>query len=123
VESRERTHPRSLLKIEKALPPQREPGAPATVDLERERVAFGQVAAERLGFTFVANPSRFSGRLVQAPSGRSGTEYVQVVDYRHRQLTLVPKPKDAERLRGRPVTVSRDPAGRLSIRDSPEISR
>ena len=123
LESRERTHPRSLLKIEKALPPQREPAAPAIVDLERERVAFGQVAAQRLGLTFVANPPRFSGRLLPAPSGPSGTEYVQVVDYRHGQLALVPKPKDAELLRGKAVTISRDPAGRLSIRSSPEISR
>jgi hypothetical protein len=123
LESRERTHPRHLLKIEKALPPHREPAAPAISDLEKERVAFGQVAAQRLGLAFVANPPRFNGRLLPAPSGPSGTEYVQVVDYRHGQLALVPKPKDAELLRGRAVTISRDPAGRLSIRSSPEISR
>ncbi len=67
--------------------------------------------------------ARFSGQLVPAPAGPSGTEYVQVVDYRHGQLALVPKPKEAELLRGRVVTISRDPAGRLSIRSSPEISR
>ena len=86
-------------------------------------MTIGEGAAQRLGLTFVANPQRFRGQLVPAPAGPSGTEYVQVVDYRHRQLALVPKPKDAERLRGKVVTVSRDPAGRLSIQISPEISR
>lgn len=123
LESRERTHPRSRLEIERTSPLQRERAAPAISELEKERVAIGQAAAQRLGLAFVANPPRFSGRLVPAPSGRSGTEYVQIVDYRHRQLTLVPRPKDAERLRERVVTVSRDPAGRFLIRSSPEISR
>jgi len=123
LESRERTHPRQLLKIDRALRPQREPVAPAVSDLERERVALGQAAGQRLGLAFVATPHRFSGQLVPGPSGSSGTEYVQVVDYRHRQLALVPKPKDAELLRGKVVTLSRDPAGRLSVRRSPEISR
>ncbi|MFL5307081.1 MAG: hypothetical protein ACJ8F1_17830 [Polyangia bacterium] len=91
--------------------------------MEKERLALGRAAAQQLGLVFVPNPSRFSGRLIPAPSGASGTEYVQVVDYRHRQLVLVPKPKDAEWLHGKGVTISRDPAGRLSIRRSPEISR
>ncbi|HVV53299.1 MAG TPA: DUF3363 domain-containing protein, partial [Polyangia bacterium] len=115
LESRERTHPRQLLKIDKALRPQREPAAPAVSDLEKERVALGRAAAQRFGLAFVPNPHRFSGQLVPAPSGSSGTEYVQVVDYRHGQLALVPKPKDAELLRGKVVTLSRDPAGRLSV--------
>ena len=123
LESRERTHPRQLLQIEKALPPQREPAAPAVSELEKERVALGQAAAQRFGLAFVAHPPRFSGQLVPGPSGSSGTEYVQVVDYRHGQLALVPKPKDAELLRGKVVTLSRDPAGRISVRRSPEISR
>ncbi len=84
----------------------------------------GERAAQRLGLAFMPNPQRFRGQLVPGPAGSSGTEYVQVVDYRrHRQLALVPKPKDAERLRGKVVTISRDPAGRLSIQISPEISR
>jgi len=123
LESRERTHPRQLLKIDKALRPQREPAAPAVSDLEKERVALGLAAAQRFGLAFVDNPHRFSGQLVPAPSGSSGTEYVQVIDYRHGQLALVPKPKDAELLRGKVVALSRDPAGRLSVRRSPEISR
>ena len=123
LESRERTHSRSRLQIDKFPPAQREPAAPPITDLEKERVTIGEGAAQRLGLAFVANPQRFRGQLVPAPAGPSGTEYVQVVDYRHRQLALVPKPKDAERLRGKVVTVSRDPAGRLSIQISPEISR
>jgi type IV secretory pathway VirD2 relaxase len=123
LESRERTHSRSRLQIDKFPPAQREPAAPPITDLEKERVTIGEGAARRLGLTFVANPQRFRGQLVPAPAGPSGTEYVQVVDYRHRQLALVPKPKDAERLRGKVVTVARDPAGRLSIQISPEISR
>ncbi len=117
LESRERTHPRPRLQIDKFSPAKREPAAPLITDLEKERMAIGEAAAQRLGLAFVANPQRFRGQLVPAPAGPSGTEYVQVVDYRHRQLALVPKPKDAERLRGKVVTVSRDPAGRLSIRD------
>ena len=123
LESRERTHPRPLLKIDKALRPQREPGAPAVSDLEKERMALGQAAGHRFGLAFVATPHRFSGQLVPGPSGSSGTEYVQVIDYRHGQLALIPKPKDAELLRGKVVTLSRDPAGRFSVRRSPEISR
>jgi hypothetical protein len=123
LESRERTYPRPLLKIEKASLRERERAAPPLTELEKERVAIGQAAAQQLGLAFVAHPPRFSGRLVPAPPGSSGTEYVQVVDYRHRQLALVPKPKDAELLRGKVVTLSRDPSGRLSIRSSPEVSR
>jgi uncharacterized protein DUF3363/relaxase-like protein len=123
LQSREQTHPRSRLQIEKTSPPQIQPPVPSTSQLERERVAIGQSAAQRLGLSFVPDPHRFSGQLVPAPSGLSGTEYVQVIDYHHRRLALVPKPQDAERLRGKVVTLSRDPAGRLSIRRSPEISR
>ena len=123
LESRERTHPRQLLKIERTLRPEREPAAPAVSDLEKERVALGQAAGQRLGLSFVVDPHRFSGQLVPGPSGSSGTEYVQVIDYRHRQLALVPKPKDAELLRGKVVTLSRDPAGLFSVQRSQEISR
>jgi hypothetical protein len=123
LQSRERTHPRQLLKIEKASLPEKERAAPPLTELEKERVALGQAAAQQLGLAFVANPPRFSGRLLPAPPVSSGTEYVQVVDYRHRQLALVRKPKDAELLRGKLVTLSRDPSGRLSVRSSPEISR
>ena len=123
LESRERTHPRRSLQIER---PRRHRGSRPrrpSVTWKRSGWRSARAAAQRLGLTFVANPQRFSGQLVPAPSGSSGTEYVQVVDYRHGQLALVPKPKDAELLRGKVVTVSRDPAGRLSIRSSPEISR
>jgi hypothetical protein len=123
LESRERTHPRQLLKVDKAVRPQREPAAPAAERFEKERVALGQAAGQRLRLAFVATPHRFSGQLVPGPSGSSGTEYVQVIDYRHGRLALIPKPKDAELLRGKVVTLSRDPAGRLSIRRSPEMSR
>jgi hypothetical protein len=123
LESRERTHPRHLLRIEKARAPERDVAVDPISDSERERLALGQTAAARLGFAFVAAPARFQGRLAPSPSGPSGTEYIQVVDYRHRQLTLVPKPKEAEPLRGKIVTLSRDPGGRLLIRTSPEISR
>ena len=123
LESRERTHPRHLLRIEKARSPERDVAVGPISDSERERLALGQAAAERLGLAFVADPPRFQGRLGPSPSGPSGTEYVQVVDYRHRQFTLVPKPKEAELLRGKLVTVSRDPGGRPLIRTSLEISR
>jgi Protein of unknown function (DUF3363) len=123
LESRELTHSRSRLQIDKFSPPQREPAAPPITDLEKERVTIGEGVAQRLGLAFVANPLRFRGQLVPAPAGPSGTEYVQVVDYRHRQLALVPKPKEAERLRGKVVTITRDPAGRLSIQSGQEISR
>ena len=123
LESRERTHPRHLLHIEKVRPPERERAAAPIADSERERVALGQAAAASLGLTFVPNPPGFRGRMVPAPAGPSGTEYVRVVDEGRRRFTLVPKPKDAERMRGKVVTVSRDHAGRLSIRTSPEISR
>jgi hypothetical protein len=123
LESRERTHPRHLLRIEKARAPERDVAVGPISDSEQERLALGQAAAERFGLAFVAGPPRFQGRLAPSPSGPSGTEYVQVVDYRHRQFTLVPKPKEAELLRGKLVTLSRDPTGRLLIRTSPEISR
>jgi hypothetical protein len=123
LESRERTHPRHLLHIEKVRPPERERTAAPIADSERERVALGQAAAASLGLAFVPNPPGFRGRMVPSPAGPSGIEYVRVVDEGRRQFTLVPKPKDAERLRGKVVTVSRDHAGRLSIRTSPEISR
>jgi hypothetical protein len=123
LESRERTHPRHLLHIEKVRPPERERVAAPVTDSERERLALGQAAAASLGLAFVPNPPGFRGRMVPSPSGPSRTEYVRVVDEGRRQFTLVRKPKDAERLRGRVVAVSRDHAGRLSIRTSPEISR
>jgi hypothetical protein len=123
LESRERTHPRHVLRIEKARAPERDVAVDPISDSERERLALGQAVAERLGLAFVPDPPRFQGRLAPSASGPSGTEYFQVVDYRHRQFALVPKPKEAELLRGKLVTLSRDPGGRLLIKTSPEISR
>jgi hypothetical protein len=123
LKAREQTHPRSLLQVERTSPSRMEAPAPPASDLEKERVALGHAAAQRLGLAFVDNPARFSGRLGPAQAGPSGAEYVQVVDYRHRQLALFPKPKDAERLRHKLVTISRDPTGRLSIGRRQEISR
>ena len=118
LESRERTHSRSRLQIDKFSPPQRQPAAPSITDLEKERMTIGEGVAQRLGLAFVANPQRFRGQLVPAPAGSSGTEYVRLSTYRHRQLALVPKPKDAERLRGkgrdRRAVIRRSPAFRFS---------
>ena len=69
LESRERTHPRHLLRIEKARAPERDVAVEPISDSERERLALGQAAAERLGVAFVADPPRFQGRLAPSPSG------------------------------------------------------
>ncbi len=121
LESREKTHPRARLRVEPLHAAERHPALGNGAD--DERLMLGRSAAERLRLTFVPHPSRFRGRLFPAPPGPSGAEYVRVVDDGRREFTLVAKPKDAERLRGRVVIVSRDHYGRLSIRTTPEISR
>jgi hypothetical protein len=57
---------------------------------------------------------------VVAPSGR---EYVQVVDYRRGQFTLIPKPLDWDRLQGRTVHLSRDREQKLVLRLDLGLSR
>ena len=55
----------------------------------------------------------------------AGREFVQVVNYRTGQFTLMPKTAEAERARtlGRPVHLARDREGRLSLQLDRGISR
>jgi hypothetical protein len=123
LESRERAHPRSRLQITPIRAPERERAVAPPNRPDEERLSLGRSASDKLGLTFVSDPATLRGRLFPMAPSPSGTEYVRVVDDGRRQFTLVPKPRDAERLRGKVVRVSRDAAGRLYIRTSPEISR
>jgi hypothetical protein len=55
----------------------------------------------------------------------AGREFVQVVDYRTGQFTLLPKTPDAERAlaHGRTVHLAREREGRLSLQLDRGISR
>jgi hypothetical protein len=129
--AREQSHPQHRLRVEQIREPDRareqrgdaEPAKqPAAVDSARERAALGQALAKELRLTYVSDPPAFAGRLLDCAPTPSGGRYSQVVDYRRGQFTLVPTPPDAERMRGRTVTISRDQE-RLVVRRGPEISR
>jgi uncharacterized protein DUF3363 len=123
LETRERTHPRHLLRVEPVRAPALDPAQARVPGVENERAALGRQHAERLGLTFVSDPPRFRGRVLPCDPTPSGREFVRVVDEARRQFTLVPKPTGIERLRGRVVVVSRDRDQQLSIRLNPDIAR
>lgn len=79
--------------------------------------------SKQFGFTYVADPSEFRGRLEACAPTAAGREYVRIVDSRRGRFTVVPKPQGAERLEGRPVQLTRDRDGRLSLQVVREISR
>jgi type IV secretory pathway VirD2 relaxase len=108
LEDRERTHPRPQLRVQK-------------IDLER--TTLGDFLAERHRMTFVAEPARFHGRVVDRVLGRSGQEYLLVANDARKEFTLVAKPPDWERLKGRAVVVSLDRERRLVIDRDQGLSR
>ena len=123
LEKREQNHPTRLLRVDPVHPVDRQlPAAPATAR-EMEVAEIGKVQAQQSGLTYVANPARFRGRLFPCGSAPSGAEYLRVVDEARRQFTIVPKPPNAERMRGHIVSVSRGPDGKPFLPLGPEISR
>jgi hypothetical protein len=125
LESRERTHPQQRLRFDKIGGPAREPVRPRIPDLAAEREALGQALSKQLALAYIADPPAFRGRATACAPTPSGREYVQIVDDRTGQFTLVPKTPDAERARahGRTVHLSRDREGRLSLQLDRGISR
>ena len=121
--TRERTHPRHVLRVEPIRAPALDPARAPVPSAQNERAVLGREHAERFGLTFVSDPPRFRGRVFPCDPTPSGREFVRVVDEGRGQFTLVPKPTGIERLRGRVVVVSRDHDQQLSIRLSPDISR
>jgi hypothetical protein len=73
--------------------------------------------------SYVSEPTGFRGRLTECVVGASGREYAQVVDYRRGQFTLIPKPPEWDRLRGRTVELFRDHGQKLVIRPDLGLSR
>ena len=124
LEARERTHPRSLLRVEPVrTTPSQEPAQERAPDLATERADLARGLAKQLGITFVSEPTAFRGRVLLCDPTPAGREYLRIVDEARRQFTLIPKPPNVEQLLGRRVLVSRDREQRLSIQISPEISR
>jgi type IV secretory pathway VirD2 relaxase len=108
LEDRDRTHPRPQLRVQKFDP---------------ERTALADVLAARFQMTFVGEPIRFQGRVVDRVLSRSGQEYLLVANDRRREFTLIAKPPDWERLKGRAVVVSLDRERRLVIERDRGLSR
>jgi hypothetical protein len=71
----------------------------------------------------VSEPSDFKGRVVECVVAPSGREYARVVDYRRGQFTLIPKPPEWERIRGRTVELSRDHDQKLVVQLDLGLSR
>jgi hypothetical protein len=110
LRAREQTHPRFAIRVE-------------PLDRGLDLRALGQSVAGQLRMSYVSEPSGFKGRLTECVVAPSGREYAQVVDYRSGQFTLIPKPPEWDRLRGRTVDLSRDHAQKLVIRPDLGLSR
>jgi hypothetical protein len=123
LESRERTHPQHRIHFDKIGGPAREPARPRTPDVASEREALGRALSKDLRLTYVAEPAAFRGHVMACAPTPAGREFVQVVDYRRGQFTLMPKTPDAERATGRTVQLSRDREGRLVLQLDRGISR
>ena len=123
LESRERTHPQQRIRFDKIGGPAREPARLRAPDVASEREALGRALSKQLGLAYVAEPPSFRGHVMACAPTPSGREYVQIVDYRTGQFTLIPKTPEAERAAGRTVQLSRDREGRLSLQLDRGISR
>ena len=123
LESRERTHPQQRIRFDKIGAPAREPVQPRTPDVASERDALGRALSKELRLTYVAEPPTFRGHVMASAPTPTGRQFVQIVDYRTGQFTLIPKTPEAERADGRTVQLSRDREGRLSLQLDRGISR
>jgi hypothetical protein len=123
LESRERTHPQQRFRFERLGGPTREPVRSRAADVASEREALGQALSKQLGFAYVADPPTFRGRVMVCAPTPSGREYVQIVEYRTGQFTLIPKTPEARRLDGRTVHLTRDSERGLSLQLDRGISR
>lgn len=121
--NREQTHPQRRFRFERVAGPERARMPPNRPDPASEREALARTLSRQSGFTYVANPSEFRGRLEACAPTPGRREYVGIVDSRRGRFTVLPKPQGAERLEGRPVHLRRDPDGRLSFQIVREISR
>ncbi|HVV53599.1 MAG TPA: DUF3363 domain-containing protein [Polyangia bacterium] len=123
LEDRERTHPQHRFRLDKTGGQVREPARPRAPDVAMERDALARTLSKALGLVYVAEPPSFRGRVMPCAPMPSGREYVQVVDYRTGQFTLVAKPSDVERLHGRTVQLTRDAERGLSLQIDRGLSR
>jgi Protein of unknown function (DUF3363) len=123
LESRERTHPQQRIRFDKIGGPAREPAQSRTPDVASERDALGRALSKDLRLTYVAEPPAFRGHVMASAATPTGRQFVQIVDYRTGQFTLIPKTPEAERAAGRTVQLSRDREGRLSLQLDRGISR
>jgi type IV secretory pathway VirD2 relaxase len=124
LENRERTHPQHRFRFVKLVGgPTREPVRAQTQDVVSEREALGRALSKDLGLAYVAEPPAFRGRVMACAPTPSGREYVQIVDYRTGQFTLIAKSPEAERLDGRTVQLTRDRGRELSLQIDRGISR
>jgi type IV secretory pathway VirD2 relaxase len=123
LESRERTHPQQRFRFDKIGVPAREPVRQRTTDVASEREALGRALSEELRLAYVAEPPAFRGRVLACAPTPTGREFLQIVDYRTRQFTLIAKPPAADRLEGRMVQLARDRERRLSLQIDRGMSR
>jgi hypothetical protein len=123
LETRERTHPRHRFRFDKLAVPPREPVRPPTPDVGSEREALARAMSKELGLAYVAEPPAFRGRVMACVPVASGREYLQVVDYRTGQFTLITKPPGPERLEGRTVQLTRNHERGLSLQIDRGLSR
>jgi hypothetical protein len=124
LENREQTHPQHRFRFVKLVGgPTREPVRAQTQDVVSEREALGRALSKDLGLAYVAEPPAFRGRVMACAPTRSGREYVQIVDYRTGQFTLIAKTPEAERLDGRTVQLTRDRGRELSLQIDRGMSR
>ena len=123
LESRERTHPQQRIRFEKVGAPAREPARPRIPDVASERDALGRALSKERRLTYVAEPAAFRGHVKACVPRPTGREFVQIIDYRTGQFTLVAKSPDVARLDGRRVQLARDREGRLTFQIDRGISR
>jgi hypothetical protein len=83
----------------------------------------GRALSKELGLDYIAEPPTFRGRVMACAPTPSGREYMQIVDSRTGQFTLIAKPPGAERWGGRTVQLTRDRARGLSLQIDRGISR
>jgi type IV secretory pathway VirD2 relaxase len=123
LEDRERTHPQHRLRMERVGVGLSQERIPARANAVSELAALADTSARELRLVYVAEQSGFKGRVMECVVAPSGREYVRVVDDRRGQFTLIPKPPDWERVRGRTVELSRVHAQELVIRLDLGLSR
>jgi len=123
LESRERTHPQQRLRFDKIGGPAREAAPPRTPDAASERDTLARALSKELRLAYVAEPPAFRGLVKACTPTPTGREFVQIVDYRTGQFTLVAKSPEVARLDGRMGQFARDREGRLTLQIDRGISR